>query len=290
MVCYNRILTLATKVMSKSCSKNDTETETVCCLCRKSSEPRIISCFRESPHSPGGTGWSGGGRFVFIFICAASVEQAWKICLRFIVVLLSCLLWYCKAPNWIKLPTRCSVTCVCMHTSLYINIHIQHVLHSLLNYRFYQPNIILTKQSEAALQSGCILDLTVCMCVCSGFPERAAEPLPAGLCKPHRGAEPVSQGGVGLWPEGQSSEDRHPGNSVVEKIHCNNSDILWLINTVSLLPGFLLNNICIYVWCVFQCSKLLSDTSVIQFYPSKFVLITDILDTFGAQTSLVYLS
>uniref|UniRef100_A0AAQ6AM61 VPS35 endosomal protein-sorting factor-like n=1 Tax=Amphiprion ocellaris TaxID=80972 RepID=A0AAQ6AM61_AMPOC len=31
---------------------------------------------------------------------------------------------------------------------------------------------------------------------------------------------------------------------------------------------------------VIQCSKLLSDTSVIQFYPSKFVLITDILDTF----------
>lgn len=30
-----------------------------------------------------------------------------------------------------------------------------------------------------------------------------------------------------------------------------------------------------------QCAKLLSDTSVIQFYPSKFVLITDILDTFG---------
>ncbi|KAM9773653.1 VPS35 endosomal protein-sorting factor-like isoform X2 [Syngnathus typhle] len=36
---------------------------------------------------------------------------------------------------------------------------------------------------------------------------------------------------------------------------------------------------------VIQCSKLLSDTSVIQFYPSKFVLITDILDTFG---QLVY--
>ncbi|TRY58965.1 hypothetical protein DNTS_033933 [Danionella cerebrum] len=34
-----------------------------------------------------------------------------------------------------------------------------------------------------------------------------------------------------------------------------------------------------------KCSKLLSDTSVIQFYPSKFVLITDILDTFGG---LVY--
>nr|XP_033818832.1 VPS35 endosomal protein sorting factor-like isoform X4 [Geotrypetes seraphini] len=36
---------------------------------------------------------------------------------------------------------------------------------------------------------------------------------------------------------------------------------------------------------VIQCSKLLSDTAVIQFYPSKFVLITDILDTFG---KLVY--
>lgn len=30
-----------------------------------------------------------------------------------------------------------------------------------------------------------------------------------------------------------------------------------------------------------QCSKLLADTSVVQFYPSKFVLITDILDIFG---------
>nr|CAB3226529.1 UPF0505 protein C16orf62-like [Phallusia mammillata] len=30
-----------------------------------------------------------------------------------------------------------------------------------------------------------------------------------------------------------------------------------------------------------QCSKLLGDLSVIQFYPSKFVLVTDLLDTFG---------
>uniref|UniRef100_A0A336MF00 CSON000709 protein n=1 Tax=Culicoides sonorensis TaxID=179676 RepID=A0A336MF00_CULSO len=31
-----------------------------------------------------------------------------------------------------------------------------------------------------------------------------------------------------------------------------------------------------------QCAKLLSDTSAMQFYPSKFVLITDILDLFGS--------
>lgn len=30
-----------------------------------------------------------------------------------------------------------------------------------------------------------------------------------------------------------------------------------------------------------QCAKLLTDTDVLQFYPSKFVLITDILETFG---------
>lgn len=30
-----------------------------------------------------------------------------------------------------------------------------------------------------------------------------------------------------------------------------------------------------------QCAKLLADTDVLHFYPSKFVLVTDILDTFG---------
>lgn len=30
-----------------------------------------------------------------------------------------------------------------------------------------------------------------------------------------------------------------------------------------------------------QCAKLLSDTEVMYFYPSKFVLVTDILDIFG---------
>ena len=34
-----------------------------------------------------------------------------------------------------------------------------------------------------------------------------------------------------------------------------------------------------------QCSKMLADTSVLQFYPSQFVLVTDILDIFG---KLVY--
>ena len=32
---------------------------------------------------------------------------------------------------------------------------------------------------------------------------------------------------------------------------------------------------------VIQCVKLLVDTSVVEFYPSKFVLITDIVETFG---------
>jgi len=36
----------------------------------------------------------------------------------------------------------------------------------------------------------------------------------------------------------------------------------------------------------FQCTKILSYTSPLQFYPSKFVLVTDLLDLFG---DLVYL-
>ena len=36
-----------------------------------------------------------------------------------------------------------------------------------------------------------------------------------------------------------------------------------------------------------QCAKLLADTAVIQFYPSKFVLSTVILDNFGQSSSLL---
>lgn len=47
-----------------------------------------------------------------------------------------------------------------------------------------------------------------------------------------------------------------------------------------------INNIIIH----FQCSKLLADISVIQFYPSKFVLVTDILDTFGKASFIQLIS
>lgn len=108
-------------------------------------------------------------------------------------------------------------------------------------------------------------------CVCgfmfSGLSEGAAEPLPAGLRQPHRGAEPVPEGGLGLRPEGQSPEDRHPGKAAATQTQFP----LWFrTSALRVCPPL-------------QCSKLLSDTAVIQFYPSKFVLITDILDTFGGR-------
>ena len=37
----------------------------------------------------------------------------------------------------------------------------------------------------------------------------------------------------------------------------------------------------IFLYNVLQCSKLLLETQPLAFYPSKFVLITDILDKFG---------
>ncbi len=46
-------------------------------------------------------------------------------------------------------------------------------------------------------------------------------------------------------------------------------------------PGFLYCSRARSVALTKQCAKLLADTNVIRFYPSKFVLVTDILDTFG---------
>ena len=44
-----------------------------------------------------------------------------------------------------------------------------------------------------------------------------------------------------------------------------------------LLMSFDVNMMYIFL----QCAKLLNDTSVLSFYPSKFVLVSDLLDTFG---------
>jgi len=38
---------------------------------------------------------------------------------------------------------------------------------------------------------------------------------------------------------------------------------------------------CLYHLIIFQCTKILSYTSPLQFYPSKFVIVTDLLDLFG---------
>lgn len=46
-----------------------------------------------------------------------------------------------------------------------------------------------------------------------GVPEGAAEPDPAGLCEPHRRAQPVSEGRLGLGSESEGSEDCHPGQA-----------------------------------------------------------------------------
>lgn len=70
---------------------------------------------------------------------------------------------------------------------------------------------------------------------------------------------------------------------------------LYVLYSIILLPWMVctqeLNQSLIHAWnedqrvkslkIAIQCSKLLSDVNVIQFYPSKFVLVTDILDTFG---------
>lgn len=48
----------------------------------------------------------------------------------------------------------------------------------------------------------------------TGVPEGAVEPDPAGLREPHRGAQPVPEGCLGLGPESEGSEDCHPGQAM----------------------------------------------------------------------------
>jgi hypothetical protein len=52
----------------------------------------------------------------------------------------------------------------------------------------------------------------------TGIPEGAAEPDTAGLREPHRGAQPVAEGRLGLRPESEGSEDCDPGPREVIRV------------------------------------------------------------------------
>lgn len=45
----------------------------------------------------------------------------------------------------------------------------------------------------------------------TGIPKGAVEFDSTGLCEPHRGAQPVVEGRLGLGPESEGSKNSHPG-------------------------------------------------------------------------------
>lgn len=45
----------------------------------------------------------------------------------------------------------------------------------------------------------------------TGIPKGAVEFDSTGLCEPHRGAQPVAEGRLGLGPESEGSKNSHPG-------------------------------------------------------------------------------
>ncbi|CAD1481042.1 unnamed protein product [Heterotrigona itama] len=86
-------------------------------------------------------------------------------------------------------------------------------------------------------------------------------PLPATIRRQSRPIERSTRPSLALRPESQSAENCHSGFLVPSPSASSSID---LTPSVS-----------------FQCAKLLADTSVVAFYPGKFVLVTDILDVFG---------
>lgn len=81
--------------------------------------------------------------------------------------------------------------------------------------------------------------------------------------------------------------DNFENNNVREMVDLTQSEYVQFVKQ--------LNKELVQSWCndqrvnalkiAIQCSKMLSDTSVLTFYPSQFILITDVLDMFG---KLVY--
>lgn len=85
--------------------------------------------------------------------------------------------------------------------------------------RFWTPSGRVQPVPSRFVWSGGQLRLLLSSCahvlpLFTGVPEGAVEPDPAGLCEPHRGAQSVSEGCLGLGPESEGSEDCHPGQAM----------------------------------------------------------------------------